>query len=156
MLLAGMGNRDRGDDGFGSYIVDNIQEYDRLRKIDCHIYPENYLNIIVDENPDLIIFFDTVNKEGSKAVLLKNKEILEKNPISISTHNLPFSSIYEYLKVNTHADIWFLGISPISYEKMSLTTEKIAQKIINALNFLDNQGKLNIIKIYETLYTTLK
>ena len=156
MLLAGMGNRDRGDDGFGSYIIDNIQESDRLRKIDCSIYPENYLNKIVDETPDLVIFFDTAKIKGSKAVLLKDEDILENNPISISTHNLPFSSIYEYIKVNTQAKIWFLGIAPISYEKMSLTTEKIAQKIINTLKFIDKQEKLNIIKIYETLSTTLK
>lgn len=156
MLLCGMGNRDRGDDGFGSYIVNHIQESDRLRKIDCNIYLENYLNKIVNENPDLIIFFDTVKREGSQAILLKNEEILENNPISISTHNLPFSSIYEYLKANTRAKIWFLGIPPISFEKMSSTTEKVAQKIIRTLNFLDNQEKLNIIKIYENLSTTLK
>ena len=156
MLLCGMGNRDRGDDGFGVYIVDNIQESDRLRKIDCSIYPENYLNKIANESPDLIIFLDTVKREGSQAILLRNKEILENNPISISTHNLPFSAIYEFLKAHTQAKIWFLGIPPVSFEKMSVTTEKVAQKIINALNFLDKQEKLNIIKVYETLSTTLK
>ncbi|MGB3342049.1 MAG: hydrogenase maturation protease [bacterium] len=156
ILLCGMGNRDRGDDGFGSYIVDNIQESDNLRKVDCTIYPENYLNKMVDESPDLIIFLDAVKREGSQAILLRNREVLENNPISISTHNLPFSAIYEYLKANTQAKIWFLGIPPISFEKMSETTKKVAHKIINALHFLDKQEKLNIIKIYETLSTTLK
>lgn len=156
MLLCGMGNRDRGDDGFGSYIVDKIQESDSLKKIDCTIYPENYLNIMIDAKPDLIIFLDAVKREGSQAVLLRNGEILENNPISISTHNLPFSAIYEYLRTNTQAKIWFLGMPPISFEKMSETAKKVAQKIIKALNFLDNQEKLNIMKIYETLSTTLK
>jgi hydrogenase maturation protease len=156
MLLAGMGNRNRGDDGFGPYIVDNIQESDNLRKIDCTIYPENYLNKMIDESPDLIIFLDAVKREGSQAILLRNEEILENNSISISTHNLPLSAIYEYLKANTQARIWFLGVRPISFEKMSETTKKVAHKIINALNFLDSQEKPNIIKIYETLSTTLK
>jgi len=156
MLLCGMGNRDRGDDGFGSYIVDKIQESDSLRKIDCTIYPENYLNKMIYESPDLIIFLDAVKREGSQGILLRNQEILENNPISISTHNLPFSSIYEYLKANTGAKIWFLGVPPISFDKMSDITKNIAHKIINAVNFLDKQKKINIIKIYETLSTTLK
>lgn len=155
-LLCGIGNKDRGDDGFGTYILENIQESNCLRKIDCTLYPENYLNKMVSENPDLIIFLDTIRRQGSQNILLRNGEILEKNPISISTHNLPFSAIYEYLKANTQAKIWFLGIRPISYEKMSETTKTVAHKIINALNFLDKQENLNILKIYETLSTTLK
>ncbi len=156
MLLCGIGNKDRGDDGFGAYILENIQESNYLRKIDCALYPENYLNKMVSENPDLIIFLDTIRRQGSQNILLRNGEILENNPISISTHNLPFSAIYEYLKANTRAKIWFLGICPISFEKMSETTKIVAHKIINALNFLDKQEKQDIIKIYETLSTTLK
>lgn len=156
MLLCGIGNKDRGDDGFGAYIVENIQESNYLRKIDCTLYPENYLNKIVSENPDLIIFLDTIRRQGSQNILLRNGEILENNPISISTHNLPFSAIYEYLKANTQAEIWFLGVRPTSFEEMSETTKTMAHKVINALNFLDKQEKLNIIEIYETLSTTLK
>ena len=156
MLLCGIGNKDRGDDGFGAYILENIQESKCLRKIDCTLYPENYLNKMVNENPDLIIFLDTIKRQGSQNILLRNEEILENNPISVSTHNLPFSAIYEYLKANTQAKIWFLGVCPISFEKMSEITKTVAHKIMNALNFLDRQDNLNIIEIYETLSTTLK
>jgi hypothetical protein len=82
MLLCGIGNKDRGDDGFGAYILENIQESNYLRKIDCALYPENYLNKMVSENPDLIIFLDTIRRQGSQNILLRNGEILENNPIS--------------------------------------------------------------------------
>ncbi|MGB3479209.1 MAG: hydrogenase maturation protease [bacterium] len=156
IFLCGMGNRDRGDDGFGSYIVENIQESDCLKKIDCALYPENYLNKMTSENPDLIIFLDAVKRQGSQTVFLKDGEILENNPISVSTHNLPFSAIYQFLKANTQAEIWFLGVKPSSFEKMSSATKTVAHKIINILSFLDNQEKINILKVYETLSTTLK
>jgi len=156
MLLCGMGNKDRGDDGFGSYIVENIQESDCLRKIDCTLFPENYLNKMVSESPDLIIFLDAVKRQGSQTILLRNEEILKNNPISVSTHNLPFSAIYQFLKANTQAEIWFLGVKPGSFEKMSAATKTLAHKIINALNFLDKQEKLNILKVHETLSTTLR
>jgi hydrogenase maturation protease len=151
-----MGNKERGDDAFGPYIVENFQETDNIKKIDCNLYPENYLNKIIDSHPDLIIFLDTIKKQDSGVILLKNKEILENNPISISTHNLPFSAIYQYLKENTNAHIWFLGVKPYSYEKLSDETIAIADQVIDILNSLDKQKDLNIIEIYETLFTTLR
>ena len=156
ILLCGMGNKERGDDAFGPYIVENFQETDNIKKIDCNLYPENYLNKIIDLRPDLIIFLDTIKKQDSGAILLKNKEILENNPISISTHNLPFSAIYHYLKENTNAHIWFLGVKPYSYERLSDETTAIADQIIDILNSLDKQKNLNIIETYETLFTTLR
>ncbi|MCK4252774.1 hydrogenase maturation protease [candidate division WOR-3 bacterium] len=156
ILLCGMGNKERGDDGFGPYIVENIQETDNIKKIDCNIYPENYLNKIIALHPDLIIFLDTIKKQDLRVILLKNKEILQGSPISISTHNLPFSAIYQYLKENTNAHIWFLGVKPYSYERLSDKTITIANRIIDFLNSLDGQKKLSIIKTYETLTTTLR
>lgn len=156
ILLCGMGNRERGDDGFGPYIVENIKETDHIKKIDCNLYPENYLNKIIALRPDLIIFLDTIKKQDLGAVLLKNKEILQGSPISISTHNLPFSAIYQYLKENTNAHIWFLGVKPYSYERLSDKIVTIANRIIDFLNSLDKQKKLSIIKTYETLSATLR
>ena len=156
MLLCGMGNKDRGDDGFGPYIVENFKETTNIKKIDCHLYLENYLNKIIDLQPDLIIFLDTIKKQDSGAILLKNKEIIENNPISISTHNLPFSAIYQYLKENTNAHIWFLGVKPYSYERLSDETAAIADRIIDVFYSLDKQKDLNIIKTYETLFATLR
>jgi Ni,Fe-hydrogenase maturation factor len=97
-----------------------------------------------------------VQKEGEEAVLFKNGEILENATISISTHNLPFSSIYDFLKESSDAAVWFLGIRPHSYDNLTSNTIKIAKRVINVFNSLDNKSKINIIDLYETLSTTLK
>ncbi len=151
-----MGSRSRGDDAFGQYIVENIQETASVKQIDCGLYPENYLNKMVSYNPDLIIFFDAIEKQGGSFVLLKDEEILIQNPLSVSTHNLPFSSIYHYLKESSHASIWFLGIQPRSYTHFTEETQKSAQRITDIFNSLDNEKKIDIIDLYETLYTTLE
>ncbi len=156
ILLCGMGNRLRGDDGFGPYIVENIQETNNIKKIDCGIYPENYLNKIIVFNSDLIIFFDTIKNEGIERILLKNEEIIENTPISVSTHNLPFSSIYDYIKDNSKAHLWFVGVKPHSYERMSDETKALANDIITIFDLLDKHKNLNIIKLYEILSTTLR
>lgn len=151
-----MGNKSRGDDGFGHYLVENIRETATVKKIDCGLYPENYLNKIISYNPDLIIFFDTVQKQGEKHVLLRDDELLKHNPISVSTHNLPFSSIYYYLKENTRANIWFFGIQPISYTHLTEEIKSRAKRVIDTFNSLDTEYKINIIDFYETLSTTLR
>jgi len=156
ILLCGIGNRERGDDGFGPYIVEQIKETDNIKKIDCHLYPENYLNKISSFAPDLIIFFDAIKKEGTETIFLKNDEIIAHNPISVSTHNLPFSAIYQFLKVNCRAEIWFLGVRPHSYEKLSDETMAVAQRITHVFNSLDIQKNLDIINLYENLSTAIR
>ena len=151
-----MGNRSRGDDVFGQYIVENIQETDTVKQIDCGLYPENYLNKMVSYNPDLIIFLDTIERQGDRSVLLRDEEILIQNPLSVSTHILPFSSIYHFLKESSHASIWFLGIQPRSYTNFTDETQRSAQRITDIFNSLDNEKKIDIIDLYETLSTTLR
>jgi hydrogenase maturation protease len=156
ILLCGMGNKYRGDDGFGSYVVENIHDTDVIKTIDCEIYPENYLNKIISFEPDVILFLDTIKKDGSKAILLKDEEILENNPLSISTHNLPFTSIYQYLKKNSEAHIWLLGIRPKSYERLTQETLEMAQQIISVFNSLDCKNNIDIIELNENLSVTLR
>lgn len=156
ILLCGMGNRERGDDAFGPYVIDHIHETDNIRTMDCALYLENHLNQIIAHHADLVILFDTVQKDGQKAVLLTDEEILDKATISVSTHNVPFSSIYDYMKENSHAAIWFYGIQPHSYEHLTHQAIDSAKRVVDVFNSLDNQNKINIIGLYETLSTTLK
>jgi hydrogenase maturation protease len=157
LLLCGMGNKERGDDGFGPYIVENVRETDNLKKIDCNLYPENYLNKIVSLNPDLIIFFDTVKKEGAKTFLLRNDEIVTNNPISVSTHNLPFSAIYQFLRENSKAEIFLLGVSVNSYQELSTETKNIADRICAVFKSIDKQKNLNIIvELYENISAAIR
>lgn len=157
LLLCGMGNKERGDDGFGPYIVENVRETDNIKKIDCNLYPENYLNKIVSLNPDLIIFFDTVKKEGAKTFLLRNDEIVTNNPISVSTHNLPFSAIYQFLRENSKAEIFLLGVSVNSYQELSTETKNIADRICAVFKSIDKQKNLNIIvELYENISAAIR
>jgi hydrogenase maturation protease len=156
ILLCGMGNKQRGDDGFGPYIIEHVRESDAVKKIDCHLFPENYLNKMVSRNPDVIIFFDAVRGIEKRTVFLENSEITECSTISITTHNLPFSAIYDYIKQYSKAKIWFFGVKPLSYEVMSHEVLELADGIVEFFNTLDKEEKANIIDVYENLSTTLR
>lgn len=150
-----MGNISAGDDGFGEHVINEITETERIKKIDCGLYPENYLNKLSAINPDLIIFFDAVNFNGHKTILLKNEELLDNSVISVSTHNLPFSAIYQYLKTNTNADIFFVGVRPASFEKLSQETATVINRVVRVLQKIDKSAPFNIIDGYESLSAAL-
>ena len=156
ILLCGMGNTERGDDGFGPYIIRHLSTTDLVRKVDCGMHPENYLNKMISECPDVIVFLDTVSKQGYKTVFLKDEEILEQSTLSVSTHNIPMSALYSYLKEGCSARICFIGVRPLSYERMTEDVTKLAHRIIEYFDSLDNQKNINIIGIYENLSSTLR
>lgn len=151
-----MGNLERGDDGFGPYIVKQLSSLKKIKTLDCGLYIENYLTKIIGFRPDLIILLDAIQYESGETVLLRNEEIVQNQALSVSTHNLPISAIYEFLKAQSPADVWFLGIYPQSHQQLSEKTQAFADHLIEFFLLLDKQEKINIIKIYENLSSTLR
>ncbi len=127
-----------------------------LKKIDCGSWPENYLNDIISFSPDLVIFFDTVRVPGRSTVLLRNDEILNESTLSVSTHNLPLSAVYAFLKGNGVKNVIFAGVAARSYAEFTGETKKIAENLAAALNAIDNSGHFDIMEIYETLSERLR
>jgi hydrogenase maturation protease len=156
ILLCGLGNTERGDDGFGPYIIKNLGDLKKIKTMDCGMHIENYLNKIISMAPDLIILFDTVEHGPADVVLLRNEEIVANQALSITTHNLPFNSIYDYLKKQSSADIWLVGVMPRSYLNLSDSVRSFAHKVIEWLKILDNESKISILNLYETLSSTLR
>jgi hydrogenase maturation protease len=151
VAICGIGSKDRGDDAFGPYIVDHVRESERVRKIDCGLYPENYANKILDLSPELVIFFDTFAGGEGKPVLLKDDEIVDRSPISVSTHNLSFGAIYELLKENGVDNTFFFGVPVLSYTQFSPEIKAIADRVISVINDIDITMGFSIMSLYEAL-----
>ncbi|MBN2620459.1 hydrogenase maturation protease [candidate division WOR-3 bacterium] len=156
VLLCGMGNIERGDDGFGPYVVQHLGTLKKMKTLDCGMHIENYLNTIIRMAPDLVLLLDTVENIPTQTVLLRNEEILKSQPLSLTTHVLPFSSMYEYIKDQCGAEVWLLGAAPQSYEHFSDPVRLLAQKVIRWSEFLDSEKEIDIINVYETLSSTLR
>ena len=88
VVICGIGSSERGDDAFGPYIIEHVNESKWLKKIDCGLYPENYLARILAFMPELVIFFDSVAGTAGEAIVLQNAEIYDMSPVSVSSHNL--------------------------------------------------------------------
>lgn len=151
ILLCGIGNLERGDDGFGPHIIQNLSTTRHIKTLNCGLHIENYLNKIVEYKPDLIIILDAIAGGEREIWLLQNEEIVQHQALSVTTHNIPFSALYEYIKTHSQADVWLLGVTPRSYEHFTERTEAFAHHLIQFFDSLDKQSKIDILNIYETV-----
>jgi len=156
IVVCGVGNVERGDDAFGPSVIEHLHEGETLRKIDCGLFPENYLNKIVSLLPDLVIFLDTIGREEMKSMILMNEEIAGRSALSVSTHNLSFTAIHEFLKNSGVKDVFFIGVPVHSYAHYSAGVRAIADRIVAILNNIDSMRGFDIIKMYELLSEQLR
>jgi Ni,Fe-hydrogenase maturation factor len=126
-----------------------------MQKVDCGLYPENQLNKIISLFPDVVIFFDAIEGEENP-VLLRNEEIVEHSTLSLTTHALPFSAVYTFLRENGVPDVFLLGVPAVSFERCSKRVKDIGDRVINVLNEVDKKQGFSIISLYEALSEQLR
>jgi len=147
-VIVGIGNPLRGDDGLGPALIERLTQPLRAKAglkgkvktvcIDAGNSPESYTGKIVKENPDTVLLVDAVHLNlppGQYRILLP-EEILKSG---FTTHDISPRMFIEYLKTQTRANIYMLGVQPENVslgEKMSgsikRTLEEMAKLIMEA------------------------
>jgi hydrogenase 3 maturation protease len=114
VLIVGVGNRLRGDDGAGPLLVEHLQGKVEASLLDVGEEPLNYLSVIESVSPDTILIFDAANIGEEEGVVRRlNPEDLG-NCSTVSTHSIPLYQILELMKMMTGAEIVIFGIQPSS------------------------------------------
>jgi hydrogenase maturation protease len=111
VLLIGAGNALRGDDGAGPAVLELLEGKVNAGLLDVGEVPESYCGRILAEEADTIVLLDAANfgaAPGDLAVL----EAQDMAGCSLSTHQLPMDLFFGYLKENSHAELFALGIQP--------------------------------------------
>lgn len=111
VVILGIGNPARGDDGVGPYLAERLTGRIDAEVINCEEIPESYTGVIRKLQPDTVIILDTVcmgEKPGAVAVLTPE----EVSTTGYSTHNGSIGVLMKYLKQETGADVFLLGIQP--------------------------------------------
>jgi hydrogenase 3 maturation protease len=134
VIILGIGNTMRSDDGAGSILASRIQGKAPLIVFNAGTTPENYLEKIIKERPDTIVVIDAADFGGNPGEfeLLEAKDIKTVN--LFSTHNASISLTINYLQNNLEADIIILIIQP----KSIILGDKISSEIEDTLNKLEN------------------
>lgn len=128
VVILGIGNVLRGDDGAGPALVARLQSTCPALCLDGGVAPENYLGRIAKEKPDVVLLIDAAYLEQEPGQF----EVLEKDQIAhvgLTTHDISPHLLISYLEQTTQARIYLVAIQP---QDLSFGAE-ISPKIQDAL-----------------------
>jgi len=111
VVILGVGNTLRGDDGVGPALIERLQGKVNATLIDAGEVPENFIGPIEAAQPQSIIFIDAADigaDAGDVAVL----EIDQVAEIGLTTHNASLALLARLLQSSTQADVFLLAIQP--------------------------------------------
>lgn len=111
IVIIGIGNPLRGDDGVGCRIARLLQGTPHAHVFDAEEVPESILGEVVNLQPDTLIFIDGVDlgaRPGAVA-LIEHGQAMNFCP---TTHRVPIDLLMTFLRCETGADIFLLGIQP--------------------------------------------
>ncbi|MEM3437153.1 MAG: hydrogenase maturation peptidase HycI [Nitrososphaerales archaeon] len=136
LIILGIGNELRGDDGAGVLVVKKLKKVLKgarnILTIDCGTTPENFLSNIKAFNPSHILIVDAIDfkdKPGAVALFKDKDGMIE----SISTHRIPLSIIRSYLEsFGLNIKFFLIGIQP----KNILFGKKISHRVKEAISMI--------------------
>ncbi len=140
VVVLGVGNRCRRDDGAGSLVAEQLDEQTGVQSIDAGAVPENYLEKVARSHPDTILILDAVDFGGAPGDL----RILEPelvSPSGVSTHALSLQIAADFLKARTQARLAVIAIQPAKIgfgtelsEEVSRAVELLREALLSALH----------------------
>lgn len=116
-VVVGIGNPSRGDDAAGCLVARSLREAQPPERlgglvvVEAEEVPESYLGPIVRSAPDTVILVDAVElgEPPGSAALLEMEAMAERE---VYTHRPPLSLLARYIRAETGADVFVLGIQP--------------------------------------------
>jgi hydrogenase 3 maturation protease len=140
IVILGIGNELKADDGIGPYIIEHLQNRNppHVELINASTVPENFISHLIESNPPLILLIDAALMHAEPGTI----ELIDKatiGGIAFSSHQLPLTFFIEYLERNISTTILIIGIQPLTDEftrPLSAPVQLAANEIITTLSHL--------------------
>ena len=111
MLVVGVGNPMRGDDGAGLALGEKVAKKLNLEYLRCEDVPENYVGRMLDNPADTILLVDAVDmKQAPGEIGLLSPDELADN--GISTHNCSVGLLAKVLAGVKDKQMLILAVQP--------------------------------------------
>ncbi len=113
----GIGNVDRGDDGFGVKLAEALREAGLENVSIAGATPENHVAALGNGRFEAVFFLDAVlsDAEPGAVVLMDATEIKSAFP-QVSTHKVSLGTLAGVVGSGTGTKVWLLGVRPASTE----------------------------------------
>jgi hydrogenase 3 maturation protease len=132
VLLFGVGNRQRGDDGVGSYLLKRLQKRINIPLLDAGDVPENYISQIEASGANFMLIVDAADFGASPGEIALI-ELCDLKKIGASTHSANLSLLLKVIPKEKRPETLLVAIQPGSTSPgKGLSTE-----VRNSLDGLD-------------------
>ena len=116
VLILGIGNRMRGDDGVGSILAERLGKKNlNIPIIDAGDVPENYLSPIECSGADLVLVLDAADL-GASPGDLSLIEMKQLKQMGVSTHTANLGLVFQVIPKSRRPDAILLAIQPEQIE----------------------------------------
>jgi len=138
VVIVGIGSEVRGDDAAGVFVVKNLKK--RVKSpnvliIDAGVAPESFTSQIRKFKSSHVILIDAADfgAEPGTVIFTDSSAAIGQ---SISTHRLPLSVLSDYLRNQTSAKIFIIGIQPSGAEIGGEMSEKVMGAVVEVTEAL--------------------
>jgi len=111
VLLLGVGNRSRGDDGVGSFLIKRLQRKIRIPLIDAGDVPENYISQIESSGVNILVIVDAADfnaRPGEMALV----EFGDFKKFGVSTRCAKLDVLFKVIPENNRPEMLLVAIQP--------------------------------------------
>jgi len=140
VVLMGVGNPMRGDDGVGVAIIQRLQESDLpgVLLLNTETVPESFIGKVESYQPTHVLLLDAANFGGrpGETRLIDSKHIGGQ---AVSTHSLPLTIFISYIEKSLGIKVLLLGVQPkavVFGEEMTPDLEEASERIAETLHRL--------------------
>lgn len=113
VVLMGVGNPMRGDDGVGVAIIQRLQEnpIPGVMLLNTETVPESYIGKVESHRPTHVLLVDAANFGGRPG----DTRLIDSQHIggqAVSTHSLPLTIFITYIEKSLGIKVLLLGVQP--------------------------------------------
>jgi hydrogenase 3 maturation protease len=135
VIIIGVGNQLRGDDGFGPYMIERLQGQVAAELIDCGPVPENFLGPIRRHDPDTVLVLDAADFSAEPGVL-GVFDVSQWEGGGLSSHSLSLKLFAHLLSQDTSAGIYLVAVQPKHIELGQAMSEEVRKGCLRLQRFL--------------------
>jgi hydrogenase 3 maturation protease len=135
VVLVGVGNPYRGDDGAGSNLIEILKtkSLNNTLLINAESVPEAFITRVEEYNPSHVLIIDAANFHGVPGDMrfITSEQIGGQ---TISTHSLPLNIFISYVEKTLGVPVLLLGIQPASI----IYGEELSPNVVKSVKILAN------------------
>lgn len=132
VLVLGIGNRSRGDDGVGSYLIKRLQKKVNIPLLDAGDVPENSISRIEASGANMVLIVDAADFNAFPGeIALIDFEDIKKN--GVSTHSADLDLLFKVIPKSKRPEALLVAVQPGS----TSTGKGLSEAVRNSLDGLE-------------------